>query len=631
VVLLSATVFALDWLSGPLSLRSLFVVPVVVAGWSLGRFHVLGLALFALVSVAMLDVFDASPLPPSFVVSDAGSRFLAFLLVGELASRARAIRARAEENATRLQSVLDAATEVAIVAWSPRGVFVTFNRGAESLLGWRADEIVGSPEAKLTIAPEEMEAYSRELSEDAGREVHGFDALVERARSGHADERDWTVVRKDGSKRTLHLVVTAQRDAASTIVGYVGVAVDVTERRQAEQILREKNEELRAFAYTVSHDLKAPLRGISGYAQELEEKHSAGLTKRASFCLVQIHTAARNLDRLIEDLLRYSRLLREDVVLHDVDLEAAVRSILLDRRSVIEELGTQVEVDLAAKTGRTWERGLLQILGNLIDNAIKYSRGSQPPKIRIESSRADDGGTRLRVTDNGIGFDQRYAERIFGLFNRLSQPAEYTGTGAGLAIAMRMAEKLGGTISAVSSPGHGASFTVDLPPGGKAQAKPEAIPDRKPRVRSPAVRPMLFVEDSVMDVDLTLRAFEEHGISNVVCRDGDEALRYMQAHSREDDPLLPSLVLLDLRLPNVDGLDVLRAIRAHATWRNMPVIVLTTSSEGDDVARAYALGANSYIVKPVESHAFHDAVRAIERYWLRINRSPYPAWEGQRG
>jgi DNA-binding response OmpR family regulator len=105
----------------------------------------------------------------------------------------------------------------------------------------------------------------------------------------------------------------------------------------------------------------------------------------------------------------------------------------------------------------------------------------------------------------------------------------------------------------------------------------------------------------------------------------------MQAHSREDDPLLPSLVLLDLRLPNVDGLDVLRAIRAHATWRNMPVIVLTTSSEGDDVARAYALGANSYIVKPVESHAFHDAVRAIERYWLRINRSPYPAWEGPRG
>ncbi|MDB4996108.1 MAG: ATPase [Myxococcaceae bacterium] len=470
VMLLSATMLAIDWVTGPVSLRSLFVVPVVVAGWSLGRFHVLGLALFALVSVGLLDFFESPPLPASFSASDAGTRFLAFLLVGELAARARATRAHAEENATRLQSVLDAATEVAIVAWNTRGIFVTFNRGAETLLGWRADEIVGT--RKPLIAAEEVEAYGRELSDAVGHEVHGFDVVVERARAGQADERDWTVVRKDGSKRTLHLVVTAQRDAANEIIGYVGVAVDVTARRLAETTLREKNEELRAFAYTVSHDLKAPLRGISGYAQELEEKHATSLTSRAHFCLRQIHTAARSLDRLIEDLLRYAKVLREDVVLHDIDLEAAVGTVLRDRRSAIDEAGTEVEIDLNVKSVHTWERGLLQILGNLVDNAIKYAHASHPPKLRIASERGEDGGTRLSVTDNGIGFDQRFAERVFGLFTRLSQPAEYTGSGAGLAIAQRMAEKLGGTISAVSSPGHGASFTVDLPPRSKLRAKP---------------------------------------------------------------------------------------------------------------------------------------------------------------
>src|SRR5829696_7036833 len=113
------------------------------------------------------------------------------------------------------------------------------------------------------------------------------------------------------------------------------------------------------------------------------------------------------------------------------------------------------------------------------------------------------------------------------------------------------------------------------------------------------VRPIFLIEDNPMDVDLTLEAFDEHGVVNPVhvCRDGEEALRYMAAHDAASDALLPALVLLDLRLPKVDGLDVLRHARSDDVWRQVPVVVLTTSRESGDIEAAYRLGANSYIVK----------------------------------
>jgi len=138
---------------------------------------------------------------------------------------------------------------------------------------------------------------------------------------------------------------------------------------------------------------------------------------------------------------------------------------------------------------------------------------------------------------------------------------------------------------------------------------------------------ILLVEDNPMDVDLTLQAFDAEGLANaiVVCPDGEDALTYMVQHAEESDPSLPRLVLLDLCLPNVDGLEVLTAMRAHPTWRKMPIVVLTTSSEPRDIDRAYASGANSYIVKPVDFDAFADIVSALNLYWCQVNQSPFPA------
>ena len=144
------------------------------------------------------------------------------------------------------------------------------------------------------------------------------------------------------------------------------------------------------------------------------------------------------------------------------------------------------------------------------------------------------------------------------------------------------------------------------------------------------IRPILLVDDNPMDVDLTLEAFREQGVANpiIVCRDGEEALQYLAEHGSPSDAQLPVLVLLDLRLPKVDGIEVLRHARTDEVWKQVPVIVLTTSRERDDIATAYGLGVNSYIVKPVDFLEFADVVEAIKTYWLLMNEPPFPSHHG---
>jgi CheY-like chemotaxis protein len=144
--------------------------------------------------------------------------------------------------------------------------------------------------------------------------------------------------------------------------------------------------------------------------------------------------------------------------------------------------------------------------------------------------------------------------------------------------------------------------------------------------------PILVVEDNPMDLDFMIQAFKENGVVNpvLVCRDGDEALQFMESHSLPNDASLPLLVLLDLRLPKVDGIDVLRQARLLPVWKQIPFVVVTTSRENTDISRAYELGVNSYIVKPVDFTAFASVVKQIKVYWLLTNEPPFPDPEGRR-
>lgn len=139
------------------------------------------------------------------------------------------------------------------------------------------------------------------------------------------------------------------------------------------------------------------------------------------------------------------------------------------------------------------------------------------------------------------------------------------------------------------------------------------------------LRPILVIDDNDMDLDFCLQAFEEHAVANpvIACRDGEEALQFIEAHQTPEDRRFPLLVLLDLRLPKVDGIEVLRHARQHPVWRQVPFVILTTSRENADIATAYDLGVNSYIVKPVDFALFTDIVKHIKMYWIFTNEPPF--------
>ena len=141
--------------------------------------------------------------------------------------------------------------------------------------------------------------------------------------------------------------------------------------------------------------------------------------------------------------------------------------------------------------------------------------------------------------------------------------------------------------------------------------------------RHSPLRPILVIEDNDMDMDFCLQAFSENAVANpvIACRDGEEALQFMDAHPSSTDRQVPLLVLLDLRLPKIDGIEVLRHARQHPVWQQVPFVILTTSRENTDIAAAYQLGVNSYIVKPVDFDKFVDVVAQIELYWRILNKS----------
>ena len=232
------------------------------------------------------------------------------------------------------------------------------------------------------------------------------------------------------------------------------------EERTAE--IKEKNNQLKDFAYTVSHDLKAPLRGIVGYAQELTRKHAEDLNERGEFCLNQVITATRNLESLIEDLLSYSRLDTQQQNMAELNILELVQNILKDRESVIESYQTEIVLKVQDLTIIGWKLGLSQLLSNLIDNAIKYSREKSDPNVTIEIFE-DTENLVCIISDNGIGFREKYKDRLFGLFNRLVRQDEFEGTGAGLAICKKVVDKYRGKITANSIYGDGATFRVELP------------------------------------------------------------------------------------------------------------------------------------------------------------------------
>ena len=380
-------------------------------------------------------------------------------------STAREAMARLEESENRLRTLIETIPDLVWMK-DPEGKYLVCNP--------RFEQFFGAPQARI-VGSTDYDFVSPELA-DFFRE-HDRQAM---AAGQPCINEEWLTFASDGRRGLFETIKTPVRDGQGRLLGVLGVAREVTQAREAQEELRllninleyrvaertaeleALNRELESFSYSVSHDLKAPLRGIDGYSQLLQEDYGQQLGEDGRLFLENIRKGVAQMHQLIEDLLAYSRMERRPLEATAVDLPRLVHEVVQAETESLTRAGLQVEIQVPPLEARVDRDGLALVLRNLLENAIKFSPGAQPPLIHIEA-RQEQGQIQLAVRDHGIGFDMKYHDRIFRIFQRLHRAEDFPGTGIGLALVHKAMQRMGGRVWAESTPGAGATFHLELP------------------------------------------------------------------------------------------------------------------------------------------------------------------------
>jgi PAS domain S-box-containing protein len=353
------------------------------------------------------------------------------------------------EQKIRFQSRLLDAVEQAVIATDLEGNIIYWNHYAEVLYGWSAAEVMGRLVVDVVPAASTKEQAAK---------------LMSRLQVGESWSGEFLVQRRDGTTFPAMVFDSPIYNEQGSLIGIVGVSVDITERKRAEEELQRSNAELQQFAYVASHDLQEPLRMVSSYTQLLAECYQGQLDAQADKFIAFATEGATRMQQLLEDLLDYSRVSRRPQPFEPINCTTILKDVLTDLAVTMQESSAVVTADsLPTVLGdRTQLRQLLQ---NLISNAIKFRR-EEPPVVHISAEPQEDFWL-FTVRDNGIGIDPQFAERIFVLFQRLHSRQEYPGTGIGLAICKKIVERHAGRIWVESHLGEGSTFYFTLPRQGQ--------------------------------------------------------------------------------------------------------------------------------------------------------------------
>ncbi|HEX4407692.1 MAG TPA: ATP-binding protein [Xanthobacteraceae bacterium] len=447
----------------------LFVLAIALVTWHAGIGpSVLSVAL----STVAFDYFFIEPLYSFYVSAKDLPYFFTFVIWAVIVGGFAAIRRRIEtdllQTRDRLEIEVQQRTQHArlldqthdsIMVRDMNSVITYWNRGAEELYGWRPEEAIGKESFELlkTVFPKPRDELHEELIRN-GR----WEGELER-------------VKADGTGIIVACRWALQRDALNQPLSILETNNDITARKHREEeitrlnhALEERadelqvaNKELESFAYSVSHDLRAPLRHVVGYGELLQKHAASSLDDKSRRYMQTIIEAAKRMGNLIDDLLSFSRIGRAETKKTSVDLTQLVSE-------VIAELGQETKGrDIVWKIGDLptclGDRSMLKLVFmNLISNAVKFTRPRSPAEIEIGCADGP-GGTEVFVRDNGAGFDMRYVDKLFGVFQRLHLAEEFEGTGIGLATVQRIIHRHGGRVRAEGVLDQGAKFSFSLP------------------------------------------------------------------------------------------------------------------------------------------------------------------------
>lgn len=497
------------------------------------------------------------------------------------------------------QSILDYAG-CSIISTELNGIIRSFNKGAEHLLGYQAAEMIGTHTPEAFHDAEEAASRAKQLSVELKRPVApGFEAFVIKTHfQEQPDENEWTYIRKDGSRVPVLVTVTAQRDAENRIIGYLGIGIDITERKRLD---RMKNE----FVSTVSHELRTPLTSIRGALGLVLGKASENLPEKTRILL---ETANRNSERLaflINDILDLEKI--ESGILAfsmaNRDLVVVARQALAGNESYAEQHAVTLRLIEVPETAFILgdENRLLQVFSNLLSNAVKYSPAGGTVDVSI---RPVGKGYRVSVRDHGPGIPAAFRPRLFQRFAQAdgSDSRARGGTGLGLSITKAIIDRHDGIIGYHTEEGSGTEFYFDIP----------ALKDDQPLITPEVLRPrMLICEDNADLAEVMAELLDAEGFACDIVHTGGQARELLAGRGYR-------AILLDLTLPDIGGLELARELRDDSALRSLPVIVVSGHISGHAPNMPADLdNVTGWLQKPLEFPRFREA---LQRAMAKVRR-----------
>lgn len=491
------------------------------------------------------------------------------------------------------QAILDSAN-FTIIATDIDGVINVFNEGAQRMLGYSREEMVGKLTPAVLHVPDEVVARAKVLSAELGKEIEpGFEVFVVKTRDGMPDENEWTYVRKDGNSFPVSLSVTTLFDEAGVNYGYLSIGYDITERKRMELMKRE-------FISTVSHELRTPLTSIRG-ALGLVAGGATGALPDKARELINIATSnCDRLVRLINDILDMEKIESGKMVfdMKPLVLPAIVTETIAATQAYAAQHQASIVVDGVLPALRVMgdHDRLIQVLTNLLSNAAKFT----PPGKSVYVSLEQQGDfARLVIRDEGPGISEEFQARLFQKFSQAdsSDTRKKGGTGLGLSITKSIVEQHGGRISYQTKAGKGTSFFVDLP---LYAAVAEISQTSGPRI--------LVVEDDPDIAKLLRLILEQQGYAADTAGSVAEARERMAAVSY-------AAMTLDLLLPLENGIDFLRQLRSSPETASLPVIVVSAVADGGrkQLENAAVSTVLDWLEKPIDEERLLQAVsRAVK-------------------
>lgn len=526
---------------------------------------------------------------------------IGYLLIGTDNSARKHAEDKLRWTEESFRLMVESVSDYAIVMLDPDGFIASWNTGAQRIMGFQADEIVGRHFA--TFYPEDAVAGGTPQRD-----------LEQAASSGRLEVEGWRV-RKDGSLFWANIVCTAIRDQSGNLRGFAQLTRDLTERNKfeatltnAKAVAEKANLAKSEFLSSMSHELRSPLNAILGFAQ-LMDSDSPSPTPAQSESILQILNAGWYLLELINEILDLAAI--ESGKLSMSVEPVLLNELLLECQSMIEPLAQKRGIRMNFPHGdavycvNADRTRVKQVLINLLSNAIKYNNPSGSVVVDC-SAKSASGRVRLTVTDTGPGLPPEKLGQLFQPFNRLGQEAGgEEGTGIGLVVSKRLVELMDGVMGVESTLGKGSIFWVEListTPLALPESAEIAAPEESAPVTGHVSRTLLYVEDNPANLQLVERIIgRRKDLRLLSAVDGNRGVELARS-------CLPDVILMDINLPGISGIDALKILRDDETTAHIPVIAISANAMARDIQKGLDAGFFRYLTKPIKVREFMDTL-----------------------